>query len=260
MRVGIGRVPSRVVRLLILPVTALVLWQLVGQLQLVNTVLLPPPSRVAAAALKTLRSGELLNHLRVSLERILYALGIALVAGVPLGIFMGLYRPFEEVVDGFLNLLRPVPPLAWIPLAILWFGVGEGAVVFITLLAAFFAVLLNTFAGVRSVDKSLLRAALSLGAPRHVLILRVVLPATLPSIFTGTRIALGVSWGSIVAGELVAATSGLGFMITFYREVLRTDLILVGMVSIAVTGLLMDRALGWLERRVLPWRVGLQLR
>jgi len=260
MRVGIGRVPSRVVRLLILPVTALVLWQLVGQLQLVNTVLLPPPSRVATAALKTLRSGELLNHLRVSLERILYALGIALVAGVPLGIFMGLYRPFEEVVDGFLNLLRPVPPLAWIPLAILWFGVGEGAVVFITLLAAFFAVLLNTFAGVRSVDKSLLRAALSLGAPRHVLILRVVLPATLPSIFTGTRIALGVSWGSIVAGELVAATSGLGFMITFYREVLRTDLILVGMVSIAVTGLLMDRALGWLERRVLPWRVGLQLR
>jgi ABC-type nitrate/sulfonate/bicarbonate transport system permease component len=260
MRVGIGRVPSRVVRLLILPVTALVLWQLAGQLQLVNTVLLPPPSKVAAAALKTLRSGELLNHLRVSLERILYALGIALVAGVPLGIFMGLYRPFEEVVDGFLNLLRPVPPLAWIPLAILWFGVGEGAVVFITLLAAFFAVLLNTFAGVRSVDKSLLRAALSLGAPRHVLILRVVLPATLPSIFTGTRIALGVSWGSIVAGELVAATSGLGFMITFYREVLRTDLILVGMVSIAVTGLLMDRALGWLERRVLPWRVGLQLR
>jgi len=260
MRVGIGRAPRRVVRLLILPVTALVLWQLAGQLQLVNTVLLPPPSKVAAAALKTLRSGELLNHLRVSLERILYALGIALVAGVPLGIFMGLYRPFEEVVDGFLNLLRPVPPLAWIPLAILWFGVGEGAVVFITLLAAFFAVLLNTFAGVRSVDKSLLRAALSLGAPRHVLILRVVLPATLPSIFTGTRIALGVSWGSIVAGELVAATSGLGFMITFYREVLRTDLILVGMVSIAVTGLLMDRALGWLERRVLPWRVGLQLR
>jgi len=260
MGVGIGRVPSRIVRLLILPVAALVLWQLAGQFQLVNTVLLPPPSRVAAAAVKTLRSGELLNHLRVSLERILYALAIALAAGVPLGIFMGLYRPFEEIVDGFLNLLRPVPPLAWIPLAILWFGVGEGAVVFITLLAAFFAVLLNTFAGVRSVDKSLLRAALSLGASRHVLILRVVLPATLPSIFTGTRIALGVSWGSIVAGELVAATSGLGFMITFYREVLRTDLILVGMVSIALTGLLMDRALGWLERRVLPWRVGLQLR
>jgi len=244
----------------ILPVAVLALWQLAGQLHLVNTVLLPPPSRVATAALRTLRSGELLGHLRVSLERILYALAIALAGGVPLGIFMGLYRPFEEVVDGFLNLLRPVPPLAWIPLAILWFGVGEGAVVFITLLAAFFAVLLNTFAGVRSVDKSLVRAALSLGASRHVLILRVVLPATLPSIFTGTRIALGVSWGSIVAGELVAATSGLGYMITFYREVLRTDLILVGMVSIALTGLLMDRGLRWLERRLLPWRVGLQVR
>jgi ABC-type nitrate/sulfonate/bicarbonate transport system permease component len=251
---------TRIVRLLILPVTALALWQVAADLQLVNTVLLPPPSRVSFAAFRTLRSGELLGHLRVSLVRIVYANAIALAVGVPLGIFMGLYRPFEEVVDGVLNLLRPVPPIAWIPLAILWFGVGESAVVFITLLAAFFAVLLNTFAGVRSVDRSLIRAALSLGASRRILIVRVVLPATLPSIFTGIRIALGVSWGSIVAGELVAATSGLGFMITFYREVLRTDLILVGMVSIAVAGLLMDRALRWLERKLLPWRVGLQLR
>jgi ABC-type nitrate/sulfonate/bicarbonate transport system permease component len=236
------------------------LWQLAAELRFANTVLLPPPGRVAMAAVRALESGELLRHLADSLVRILYANAIALGAGVPLGIFMGLYRPFEEIVDGLLNLLRPVPPIAWIPLAILWFGIGETSVIFITLLAAFFAVLLNTFAGVRSVDKSLVRAALSLGASRRILIMRVVLPATLPSIFTGVRIAIGVSWGSIVAGELVAATSGLGFMITFYREVLRTDLILVGMVSIAVAGLLMDRGLRWLERKALPWRVGLQMR
>lgn len=250
----------RLARLVVLPLVALGLWQLAAELRFANTVLLPPPGRVAMAAVGALESGELLRHLADSLVRILYANAIALGAGVPLGIFMGLYRPFEEIVDGLLNLLRPVPPIAWIPLAILWFGIGETSVIFITLLAAFFAVLLNTFAGVRSVDKSLVRAALSLGASRRILIMRVVLPATLPSIFTGIRIAIGVSWGSIVAGELVAATSGLGFMITFYREVLRTDLILVGMVSIAVAGLLMDRGLRWLERKALPWRVGFQMR
>jgi ABC-type nitrate/sulfonate/bicarbonate transport system permease component len=133
------------------------------------------------------------------------------------------------------------------------------SVVFITLISAFFAILLNTIAGVRGVDKSLIRAALSLGATRRVLITKVVLPATLPSLFTGFRIALGVSWMSIVAAELIAASSGLGFMINYYRELLRPDLILVGMLSIGIIGFLMDRALQWLERRLLPWRVGLHL-
>jgi ABC-type nitrate/sulfonate/bicarbonate transport system permease component len=255
----VKRVP-RLGRLVVLPLAGLVLWQLAAQFHFANAVLLPPPGRVALAAVRALQSGELLTHLRDSLFRILYANAIALGGGVPLGLLMGLYRPFEEVADGLFNLLRPVPPIAWIPLAILWFGIGEATVVFITLLAAFFAVLLNTFAGVRGVDTSLVRAALSLGASRWILIRRVVLPATLPSIFTGMRIAIGVSWGSIVAGELVAATSGLGFMITFYRELLRTDLILVGMISIAIAGLLMDRGLRRLERKVLPWRVGFQIR
>jgi ABC-type nitrate/sulfonate/bicarbonate transport system permease component len=163
------------------------------------------------------------------------------------------------MMDGLLNILRPIPPLAWIPLAILWFGLGENSVVFITLISAFFAILLNTIAGVRGVDKSLVRAALSLGASRRVLILRVILPATLPSLFTGFRIALGVSWMSIVAAELIASSSGLGFMISYYRELLRSDLILVGMLSIGVIGFLMDRGLLWLEQRLLPWRVRLEL-
>ena len=119
--------------------------------------------------------------------------------------------------------------------------------------------LLNTIAGVRGVDKSLVRAALSLGATRRVLFLQVILPGTLPSLFTGFRIALGVSWMSIVAAELIASSSGLGFMISYYRELLRSDLILVGMLSIGVVGFLMDRGLLWLEHRLLPWRVRLEL-
>lgn len=251
---------ARALRLVVLPAVALGVWHVAAEVGFANAVLLPSPWRVAVAAVRTIQSGELLWHLLDSLRRIAYANAIAIGGGVPLGLLMGLYRPFEELVDGLLNLVRPVPPLAWIPLAILWFGIGEKSVVFITLLAAFFAVVLNTFAGVRGVDKSLVRAALSLGASPWVLIWRVVLPATLPSIFTGMRIAIGVSWASIVAGELIAATSGLGFMITFYRELLRTDLILVGMAGIAVAGLLMDRALRWLEGRLLPWRVGFQIK
>ena len=151
------------------------------------------------------------------------------------------------------------PPLAWIPFSILWFGVGEKSVVFITLISAFFAILLNTMMGVRSVDKSLVRAALSLGATRRALITQVIFPATLPYIFTGFRIALGVSWMSIVAAEMIAASSGLGFLISYYRELLRSDLILVGMLSIGMVGFLMDRGVLWLERKLLPWRTSLNL-
>lgn len=253
-----GKLP-RVFRLVVLPTVVIVLWEIGAHMSLFNPVFLPPPSKIFAAAHQLIVSGELFRHFADSLRRIAIANVVAIAVAVPLGFFMGLYRPFEEVIDGFLNILRPIPPLAWIPLAILWFGLGEKSVVFITLISAFFAILLNTIAGVRGVDKSLVRAALSLGATRRVLILQVILPGTLPSLFTGFRIALGVSWMSIVAAELIASSSGLGFMISYYRELLRSDLILVGMLSIGVIGFIMDRGLLWLEHRLLPWRVRLEL-
>jgi len=244
----------------LIPCLVVILWQVGANLKLWNPLFLPAPSKVAAAGWRLLVTGELVGHFGDSLLRIAWANLIAVGVAVPLGFFMGLYRPFEDLVDGLLNLLRPIPPLAWIPLAILWFGIGERSVVFITLLAAFFALLLNTIAGVRGVEKSLVRAALSLGATRRVLLMQVIFPATLPSLFTGLRIALGVSWMSIVAAELIAASSGLGFLITYYRELMRPDLILVGMLSIGIVGFLMDRGLQWLEHKLVPWRVPLQLR
>jgi ABC-type nitrate/sulfonate/bicarbonate transport system permease component len=249
----------RLARLVLLPGLVLVGWQAGAGLGLWNPLFLPAPTRVGAAAWRLLVTGELVRHFGDSLLRIAWANAVAVAVAVPLGFFMGLYRPVEDLVDGLLNLLRPIPPLAWIPLAILWFGIGERSVVFITLLSAFFAMLLNTIAGVRGVEKSLIRAALSLGASRRVLLTRVIFPATLPSLFTGLRIALGVSWMSIVAAELIAASSGLGFLITYYRELMRPDIILVGMLSIGIVGFLMDRGLQWLERRLVPWRVTLRL-
>jgi ABC-type nitrate/sulfonate/bicarbonate transport system permease component len=250
---------SRSLRLIMLPLLIVALWQLAAEFQLYNTILLPPPDRVATSAWSLLLSGELIRHLVDSLRRIAVANLVAFVTAVPLGILMGRYRPFEDFMDGFLNIIRPIPPLAWIPLAILWFGLGEKSVVFITLISAFFALLINTIAGVRSVDKSLPRAALTLGASQRDVIRDIIVPATLPHIFTGLRIALGVSWMSIVAAELIAASSGLGYMISYYREVLRSDLILVGMLSIGLIGFAMDRGLVWLEGRLLPWRTRLEM-
>lgn len=260
--VSMSRMParqSRALRLILLPLLIIAFWQLAAELQLYNTILLPPPDRVARSAWGLLLSGELIRHLADSLRRIAVANLVAFVTAVPLGILMGRYRPFEDFMDGFLNIIRPIPPLAWIPLAILWFGLGEKSVVFITLISAFFALLINTIAGVRSVDKSLPRAALTLGASQRDVIRDIIVPATLPHIFTGLRIALGVSWMSIVAAELIAASSGLGYMISYYREVLRSDLILVGMLSIGLIGFAMDRGLVWLEGRLLPWRTRLEM-
>lgn len=244
----------RLLRLIVLPLVLLAVWEALARAGLINPISLPAPSRVLSAAMSSLASGELLDNTAASLMRIALAILAATAIAVPLGIAMGLSHTLEEVMDGLVNLLRPIPPLAWIPLSILWFGLGEVSVVFITGISAFFALLLNTIAGVRGVERSLLRAAQSLGARKWTLILQVVLPAALPSMFTGLRIALGVSWMSIVAAELIASSNGLGYMINYYRELLRPDLIIVGMLVIGIIGFAMDRGLVWLEARLLPWR------
>lgn len=249
-----GRRITGTARLLTLPIVVLIIWEVLARSGLISAVALPAPSRIWVAAIRSAGSGELAINTGASLLRIALANLAAIVIAVPLGFAMGLSRSFEEVMDGLVNLLRPIPPLAWIPLSILWFGLGEGSVVFITGISAFFALLLNTIAGVRGVERSLLRAAQSLGAGKWTLILGVVLPASLPSMFTGLRIALGVSWMSIVAAELIASSDGLGYMINYYRELLRPDLIVVGMLVIGVIGFAMDRGLIYLERRLLPWR------
>jgi ABC-type nitrate/sulfonate/bicarbonate transport system permease component len=240
---------------LILPFGLIVLWYVFTELvPLFHPALLPSPVAVVRMFVRLLLSGELFTNIQASLLRIFYANAAALAIGIPLGLAMGLSRKVEHLLDGILSTIRPIPPLAWVPLAILWLGIGTLSVIFITFLAAFFAVLLNTIVGARSVDRSHLRAAQSLGASRRRIMTHVILPTVAPYIFTGFQIAIGVSWMSIVAAELIAASSGLGYMITYYREVLRTDAIIVGMLTIGAIGLLMDVATRRLEAWLLPWR------
>jgi ABC-type nitrate/sulfonate/bicarbonate transport system permease component len=176
----------------------------------------------------------------------------ALIA-IPLGVAMGWWKRVHDQLDPLVEMLRPIPPLAWIPLSILWFGVGDTQNQFIILLGIFFPILLNTITGVKSVEPNLVRAARCMGASEAAVLRRVVLLAALPQIVTGIRIGLGVGWMALVAAELVGANSGLGFLINDARTLLRTDIVIVGMITIGVVGLALDLMIRALSGRLLPW-------
>ena len=238
----------------------LIVWELVSIFgQRINPqldVMLPPPTAVISAASDLIGRGVLFTHIFDSLYRVVLAVSVATLLGVPLGLAMGWSRRIRAVVDPLIEFIRPIPPLAWIPLSILWFGIGDVQIVYIIFLAAFFPVVLNSLAGARDVDTYLLRAGLSLGARRWTLFLTVVLPAALPQIFTGIRVGLGIGWMALVAGELVAAPSGLGYMINNARTLFRSDYILLGMVLIGILGLALDYLMRQAARLAMPWHVG----
>jgi ABC-type nitrate/sulfonate/bicarbonate transport system permease component len=218
--------------------------------------LMPPPTEVVAAAWELLRSGDLLVHFWASLKREMVAFVYA-CAAIPLGVLMGWSRTAQNLLEPVFEMLRPIPPIAWIPLAILWFGISDLQNQFIIFLGIFFPLLINTITGVKNVEHNIVRAARCLGASEKDVLVKVVFRAALPQIITGVRVGLGVGWMALVAAELVGATSGLGWLISDARSVLRTDIILVGMISIGLAGLLIDQGLRWVARKLLPWSLAM---
>ena len=237
------------------------IWQAVSALLLpsidANLVsLMPPPTEVVAAAWELLRSGDLLVHFWASLRREAVAFVYA-CAAIPLGVLMGWSRTAQNLLEPVFEMLRPIPPIAWIPLAILWFGISDLQNQFIIFLGIFFPLLINTITGVKNVEHNIVRAARCLGASERDVLVKVVFRAALPQIITGVRVGLGVGWMALVAAELVGATSGLGWLISDARSVLRTDIILVGMISIGLAGLMIDQGLRWAARKLLPWSLAM---
>ena len=219
--------------------------------------LMPAPSAVLAAGQELLASGDLLHHLWASLNRELTAFSFALVA-LPLGIAMGWWPRVNRQLDPVIEILRPIPPIAWIPLSLLWLGIGNAQNQFIIFLGIFFPLLLNTIQGVKNIEPNLVRAARCLGAGELQLLRRVVLPASLPMILTGMRVGFGVGWMALVAAELVGASSGLGFLINDARSVLRTDIVILGMLTIGFVGLFIDLLIRRIAKALLPWSLAAQ--
>ncbi|MDK2377254.1 taurine ABC transporter permease TauC [Serratia fonticola] len=236
----------------------LAVWWAVTALQLISPLFLPAPQQVlhqlvVIASPQGFMDATLWQHLAASLGRILVALLAAVVSGVPVGIVMGLSETVRGLLDPLIEIYRPVPPLAYLPLMVIWFGIGETSKILLIYLAIFAPVTLSTVAGVRSVAQVRIRAAQALGANRWQLLRFVVLPSALPEILTGIRIGLGVGWSTLVAAELIAATRGLGFMVQSAGEFLATDVVIAGISVIAIIAFGLELGLRALQRRLTPW-------
>jgi taurine transport system permease protein len=239
-------------------VAVVFLWWLAARLEVVPAMFLPSPFDVAAKFFAVWRDGfqdaTLWQHLMASLGRVTAALAGAIVFGVVLGFAMNLSETARGIIEPLLEFYRPIPPLAYLPLVIIWFGIGEFAKILVIFLGILPSVLIATYDGLKSVSRDMVNAARSLGATRLQVVLLVLLPHALPSILTGTRIGLGTGWATLVAAELVAATRGLGFMIKGAADFLATDVVILGILVIAAAAIVMELALRLIQRALAPWQ------
>lgn len=216
-------------------------WQLLSSLDIWPRVLFPSPTDVADAFAADIRSGKLFYNLLVSLRSLTLGFLVGAAIAVPLGYLMGLSRRSRDFFDPLVNLLQSIPGLAWIPFAILWFGLGQGAITFIIVMSVFFPVLHNLLTGIRLVQPVLVEASQTLGAKRVAIIIHVICPATLPNLMTGIRLGIAFGFRSLVGGEMIAGTEGIGYAIFNAQQYFQSARIVVGMLAVGITWLLIDR-------------------
>lgn len=228
-------------------VILLLIWDALVRIS--GTILFPTPLEVGAGIVELVEKGLLFRYVAASLFRITWGYLLAVVVGVPFGLWLGWYRPARQAFNPMIQAFRPISPIAWIPVAILWFGVTDAAPVFLIFLASVFPITVSAMAAVGGIQPVYLRAGRNFGLSRFQLFRRVILPATLPQILTGLRIALGIAWLVVVAAEMIAANSGLGYLIIDARNAgKRYDLVVAGMVLIGIIGWLLDVLMRQLER------------
>ena len=258
---------------LIVPVVLVGAWQACSAAGWVNPQALPSPLAVLSkwwhyvappgpydpeqgGRLAWLVSGELIGDALGSLYRVLVGFFVGAGLALPLGLLMGASERLHQLMNPMLQVLRPIPPIAYIPLAILWFGLGNPPAVFLIALGAFFPVLINTISGVRHVDRLYLRAARNLGAGPGAIFLRVMFPAALPYILAGMRIGIGTAFIVVIVSEMIAVPNGLGFRILEAREYFWTDKVIAGMLTIGLIGLGIDAVMTRISDRLLRWHAG----
>lgn len=226
------------------------IWQAAILLGRYHEALFPPPLKVAGAIASLFQDGTLLTDVQVSLVRFFCGYLLAAVLGIGIGLVFGRMQRVWAVIDPMVQVLRPVSPIAWSPFIVLWFGIGNMPAIVIVFLASFFPILLATTAGVHKVDLKYMKLARNLELQKRHLLTKIIFPAAFPSIVNGLRLAVGTAWVFLVAGEMVGAQSGLGYLIVDARNQLRLDLVMAGIVLIGISGLLLDRAVTLLVRQV----------
>jgi NitT/TauT family transport system permease protein len=220
------------------------------------SVVFPTPWQVVTGTVELVRDGSLWQHIGASLFRVGTGFGLAVIVAVPLGLWMGWVKGAYITLNPLFQMLRPISPIAWIPIAILWFGVGNLSPIFLIFISSVFPMVVQTVAGVHTIEKRYLRAAANFGVSRATLFRQVVIPAVLPQVIVGMRIGLGVAWLVVVAAEMIALHSGLGYLIIDSRNAgNRYDLVIAGMIIIGLIGLLLDRLMRLLEGlKIVRWR------
>ena len=242
----------------VLPVAVVAIWQALSSLGIISTRIMPSPADVMAAFGTTTASGDLPHDIAVSAARAMAGLLVGGSIGFLLGILNGVSKLSEQLTDTSLQMLRTIPHLALIPLVILWFGIGEESKLFLTSLGVLFPIYLNTYHGVRNVDRDLIEMGRVYGMSGFTLFRKIIFPGALPSIFVGLRYALGIMWLTLIVSETIAASSGIGHMAMEAREFMMTDIVVLALVIYALLGKAADVAVRFLERRVLAWNPAYQ--
>lgn len=229
------------------------IWEILSKIGLLNPFFLPAPTKIVESFIALLANGQLIIDLLVSVRRVLFGFLISILTAVPLGLFLGMNKKIKRLVSPLVNFIRPIPPIAWIPLAIIWFGIGNTTSYFITMIASFFPIFINTITGVENISQKHLDVAKSFDVDKKTLLIHVIFPCAFPFILSGMRIGLGIGWMAVVAAEMIAAFSGLGYLIIINQDMLRMDRVLVGMITIGMVGLLLDTFILELRNRFIKW-------
>ena len=239
-------------------VALLLVWVVVSNSGLVKPLFLPTPQAVFGKFVQVATEGfagaTLLEHTLTSLYRVFGAFALACVTAIPIGVLMGVSRVARGIFDPPIEFYRPLPPLAYLPMVIIWFGIGEFSKIYLIFLAIFAPMAIAARSGVRSVSIEQIHAAYSMGATRMQVIWHVILKSALPEIFTGMRIGIGVGWTTLVAGEMVASTRGLGFMVLNAAEFLASDVVIMGIIVIGLFAFVFDLLMRHLEKVLVPWK------
>lgn len=237
----------------ILPIIIIIVWKVCDIMGMLSPYTLPAPEKVVLSAWELIKSGALLGNIAASIIRVLQGFGIALISALVLGVAIGMSKKIETITALTIQILKPIPPIAWIPLSILWFGIDESSKVYIIFIGAFFPMLQNVVDGIRAIDSRYLELQQVYEVSRKKIVLGIMLPGALPYIMTGIRIGLGNAWVCVVAAEMIAAVSGVGYMLSEGRSMSRPDIVILGMLIIGIVGKLMDDVVKWLSGRLIRW-------